>query len=41
MFVNQTTTSQDNPYPVQAASSVMVTLTKVNGAWLISAFEPM
>ena len=41
VFVNQNTTSRDNPYPVQAASSVMVTLTKVNGAWLISAFAPM
>jgi Mce-associated membrane protein len=41
VFVNQNTTSRDNPYPVQAASSVMVTLTKVNGAWLISAFDPM
>ena len=41
VFLNQTTTSQDRPDPVQTASSVMVSLTKVNGSWLISAFDPM
>ncbi len=35
VFVNQNTTSRDNTDPVQAASSVMVTLTKMNGNWLI------
>jgi Mce-associated membrane protein len=41
VFVDQTTMSKDAPEPVQAASSVMVTLTKVYGAWLISAFDPI
>lgn len=39
-FINQTTTSRDRPEPVLAASSVLVTLTKADGKWLISSFTP-
>jgi Mce-associated membrane protein len=41
IFVNQTTTSTDKPDPASAASSVLVKLTKVNGHWLISSFDPV
>jgi len=41
VFLNQTTTSTSKPEPTQTASSVVVSLTKVNGAWLISAFDPV
>ncbi len=41
LFVNQTTTSADRPDPSMAASSVLVTMTKVDGDWLISAFDPV
>lgn len=41
VFLDQTTTSKDAPEPVQTASSVMVSLTRVHGVWLISAFDPM
>jgi Mce-associated membrane protein len=40
VFVHQTTTSKDRPDPVLSTSSVRVTLTKVNGSWLIAKFEP-
>jgi Mce-associated membrane protein len=41
IFLNQTTTSRDNPEPAQTASSVMVGLTKVGPRWLISSFDPL
>lgn len=41
LFVNQTTTSADRADPSMAASSVVVTMTKVDGKWLISAFNPV
>jgi len=41
VFVNQQTVSSDRPEPAQSASSVLVDLTKVDGRWLISAFEPV
>lgn len=41
IFLNQTTTSRDNPVPVQTASSVKVGLTKVSGDWRISSFDPI
>jgi Mce-associated membrane protein len=41
LFINQTTTSQENPNGAFAASSVKVGLTKVNGNWLISSFDPV
>jgi Mce-associated membrane protein len=40
LFVHQTTTSKDKPDPVLTTNSVRVTLTKVNGSWLIAKFEP-
>jgi Mce-associated membrane protein len=41
LFVNQTTTSRERPEAAQNASSVIVSLTKVDGRWLISAFDPI
>ena len=41
VYINQTTTTADNPAPSSAASSVMVRLTKVDGKWLISSFTPV
>ena len=41
VFLNQTTTSKENPDGSFTASSVKVGLTKVDGTWLISAFDPV
>lgn len=41
VFVDQTTASTQKPEPVKADSSVLVTLTKVNGSWLIAKFDPI
>jgi Mce-associated membrane protein len=41
VFVNQTTTSKENPDGAFAVSSVKVSLNKVDGAWLISSFDPV
>lgn len=41
LFLNQTTVSTDRPDPAIAASSVVATLIKVDGNWLISKFEPV
>jgi Mce-associated membrane protein len=41
VFVDQSTTSKDKPDPSMAASSVLVTLAKVNGKWLITKFDPV
>jgi Mce-associated membrane protein len=41
VFVNQVTTSKDRPDPALATSSVMVTLTRSDGRWLISEFNPV
>jgi Mce-associated membrane protein len=41
LFLNQTTTSKENPDGSFTASSVKVGLHKVDGAWLISAFDPV
>jgi Mce-associated membrane protein len=41
LFINQNTTSKENPNGSFTASSVKVGLTKTNGAWLISAFDPV
>ncbi|WP_280458061.1 MULTISPECIES: twin-arginine translocation pathway signal [Nocardia] len=41
LFINQTTTSAEKPDPALAASSVRVTLSKVEDSWLISAFDPV
>jgi Mce-associated membrane protein len=41
LFVNQTTQSKDRPEPTLSSSSVMVALTKADGKWLISSFNPV
>lgn len=41
VFVNQVTTSRVRPTPALATSSVMVTLVKHDGQWLISDFKPV
>ncbi len=41
VFVNQVTTSKDRPDPALATSSVMVRVTKSDGRWLISEFNPI
>jgi Mce-associated membrane protein len=41
VFLNQTTTSKENPNGSFTASSVKVGLNKVDGSWLISAFDPV
>ncbi|MGV0835048.1 hypothetical protein [Mycolicibacterium thermoresistibile] len=41
VFINQMTTSQENPDGAFAASSVKVGLKKVDGEWLIEAFDPV
>ncbi|OBG27431.1 hypothetical protein A5764_03545 [Mycobacterium sp. 852002-51057_SCH5723018] len=41
VFVDQSTTSKDRPDPAMAASSVLVSMTRVNGNWLITKFDPV
>ncbi|TAM65408.1 hypothetical protein [Mycobacterium sp.] len=41
VLVDQSTMSKDNPDPAMAASSVLVSLTRVNGKWLITKFDPV
>jgi len=41
VFINQTTTSKENPDGAFAASAVKVGMKKINGTWLISAFDPV
>ena len=41
LFVDQSTTSKDRPDPSMAASSVLVSMTRVNGNWLITKFQPV
>jgi Mce-associated membrane protein len=41
VFVNQVTTSKERPDPAMASSSVLVSLTKVHGTWLITKFQPV
>lgn len=41
VFLNQTATTTDKPEPLVTPSSVRVTLTKVNGSWLISKMDPL
>ena len=41
VFVNQVTTSKDRPSPALATSTVMVTMVKSGGRWLISEFKPI
>jgi Mce-associated membrane protein len=39
-FVHQTTTTKDKPEPVLTTNNVRVTLSKIEGSWLITKFEP-
>lgn len=41
VFVNQVTTSKERPDPAMASSSVLVSMSKVHGAWLITKFDPI
>lgn len=41
VFLNQETVSRDRPEPAFTASSVIVSLAKIDGKWLISAFDPV
>lgn len=41
VFVDQSTTSKDNPEPSMAASSALVNLALVDGKWLITKFTPV
>jgi Mce-associated membrane protein len=41
VFVNQVTTSKERPDPSMASSSVMVSLAKEHGNWLITKFDPV
>lgn len=41
LFIDQTTVSNERAEPTFTASAVRVELTKVNGSWLISKFEPV
>jgi Mce-associated membrane protein len=41
VFVNQVTTSKENPDGSFAASSVKVGLKKIDGRWLINTFDPV
>ncbi len=41
VFVNQSTVSADRHEPSLSASSVLVKLTKADGKWLISSFDPI
>jgi Mce-associated membrane protein len=40
-FVNQVTTSKERPTPALATSSVMMTLVREDGRWLIAEFNPI
>jgi Mce-associated membrane protein len=41
VYVDQSTTSKDRPDPTLAASTVLVSMTRINGSWLITKFEPI
>ncbi|OSC34265.1 hypothetical protein B8W67_07875 [Mycolicibacillus koreensis] len=41
VFLNQETVSAERPDPSRTASSVIVSLTDVDGDWLISSFDPI
>lgn len=41
VFLNQETISGERPDPSRTASSVIVSLTDVDGDWLISSFDPI
>lgn len=41
VFLNQNTASKEKPQPLITASSVSVTLARVNGSWLIAKLDPL
>jgi len=41
VYVDQSTTSKDKPDPSMGASSVLVSMTRINGTWLITKFDPV
>jgi Mce-associated membrane protein len=41
VFINQNTTSKENPDGAFASSTVKVGMKKINGTWLISSFDPV
>ena len=41
VFINQNTTSKENPAGAFASSVVKVGMKKINGSWLISSFDPV
>lgn len=41
VFVNQVTTSKERPTPALATSSVIVSLVRDGGDWLVSEFKPI
>lgn len=41
VYVDQSTTSKDKPEPAMTASSVLVSMIRVNGSWLITKFDPV
>ncbi len=41
LFVNQATVSKERPDPAMASSTVLVSLTKEHGKWLITKFQPI
>jgi Mce-associated membrane protein len=41
LFVNQSTQSKDRPEPTLSDSSVLVTMKRADGKWLISSFGPL
>ena len=41
VYVDQSTTSKDKPDPSMSASSVLVSMIRSNGTWLITKFDPV
>jgi Mce-associated membrane protein len=41
VFVDQVTTTKDNPQPSVAVTTVLVHMTRINGNWLITKFTPI
>ena len=41
VYINQITTVADNPTPTQSQNAVRVSLTRIDGDWLIDRFDPL
>ena len=41
VFVDQVTTTKDTPQPSVAVSAALVRLSRINGTWLITKFDPI